>query len=117
MRFEGSRPIEELPCRGDLELQAEPVVGEKGVLRQLLLGGRMTEIVAEVGEVGLPWTEPFGQSETLDHIHVRRVWSAAGSPKNQGLDSFETFDPVGVDPLAVAQISGDGSSFLAKQKT
>jgi hypothetical protein len=42
------------------KLQAEPVVGEKGVFGQLLLGGRMTEIVAEVGEVGLPWTEPLG---------------------------------------------------------
>jgi len=42
------------------EHQAEAVVGEKGVFGQLLLGGRMTEIVAEVGEVGLPWTEPLG---------------------------------------------------------
>ena len=100
----GLKPIASPFGHLNSELQTEPVVGEKGVFGQFLLGGRMTEIVAEVREVGLPWTEPLGQSETLDHIHVRRVRSAAGSSKNQSLNSFQSFEPVGIDPLAVAQI-------------
>jgi hypothetical protein len=99
------------------ELKAEPVVGEKGVFGQLLLSGHVTEIVAEVREVGLPWTEPLGQSETLDHVHVGRVRSAAGSPENQSFDSLQCFEPGGVHLLAVTQIGYEGAPLLAKKKT
>src|SRR3984893_19239112 len=48
---------------------------------------------------------------------MSRVGSAAGRPKNQGLDSFEKFEPIRIDCLAVAQVGCNGASALTKQKT
>src|SRR5258708_6808826 len=77
----------------------------------------MTEVMAEMGEVSLPRTQQFGESHPFDHIHVRRVCSAAGSSENQGLNSFEDFELIRVDRLAVAQVGRDGTRALAEQKT
>ena len=91
-------------------------MGQKNVFRQLLLGGDMTKIMAEVRKVRLSWTEPFGESDALEHIHVGRVSPAAGGPENQGLNAFENPKPIGVNRLAVAQVRGDGATILAEQK-
>ena len=91
-------------------------MGQKNVFRQLFLGGDMTKIMAEVRKVRLSWTEPFGESDALEHIHVGRVSPAAGGPENQGLNTFENPKPIGVNRLAVAQVRGDGATVLAEQK-
>ena len=76
----------------------------------------MPKIVAEVRKIRLRWTEPFGESNALNHVHVGRVSSPAGRPENQGFNAFEKLKPVRVHCLAVAQVRCDGTSILAKQK-
>ena len=80
-------------------------MGQENVFRQLFLGGDMTKIMAEVRKVRLSWTEAFGESDALEHIHVGRVSSA-----------FENSQPIGVNRLAVAQVGGHGATILAEQK-
>ena len=92
-------------------------MGQKNVFRQLLLGGDMTKIMAEVRKVRLSWTEPFGESDAFEHIHVGRVSPAAGGPENQGLNAFENPQSIGINRFAVAQVRGDGAIILAEQKT
>ena len=76
----------------------------------------MAKIVAEVRKVRLRWTEPFGECDALDHVHVGRVSSPAGRPQNQGLNAFQKLKPIRVDGLTVAQVRGDRTSILTEQK-